>query len=179
MKEKVIHPGSERPALETVPEWYRSYVEIAEGDTLFDALEIALDRTLKLGKAFSENAGLLKYAPNKWTINELIQHLIDAERIFCYRALRFARNDSTDLTGFDHDAFVPASMANRRRTDLLLKELIAVRMSTISLFVSFTEAMLLSAGSANGCRISVQALGWIIAGHNTHHMRVIEERYLN
>lgn len=177
MSEKKILPGSERPDTSALPDYLTNYIDQAEGGNLYDALEIALDRTLKMAKAWPENAGLLKYADNKWTINELLQHMIDAERVFCYRALRFARNDKTDLSGYDHDTYVPESKANRRRTDLLLKELIAVRMSTIALFVSFTEEMLRRIGTANGSQISVQALAWVIAGHNAHHLRIIQERY--
>jgi hypothetical protein len=178
MNEKNIPPGAQRPDLNTVPEFYRGYVDKAESDSLFDAMEIALDRTMKLVKTLPENGGLLKYADDKWTINEVLQHIIDSERIFAYRALRFARADATELPGFDHDAYVPASKSNRRRTDLLLKELIAVRMSSIALFVSFTEEMLVARGVANGQTIDVRTIGWVIAGHNTHHLRVIQERYL-
>lgn len=179
MSDSKILPGSEMPNMDIVPGYYKGYVEQAEGPHLYDALEIALDRTMKLVKELPENGGMLKYAEDKWTINELLQHLIDSERVFCYRALRFARKDRTDLPGFDHDAYVPASMANRRRTDLLMKELVAVRMSTIELFVSFTEEMLRSTGTANGMDMNVQTIGWVIAGHNNHHLRIIQERYLS
>lgn len=177
MSQTSILPGTEKPDLETVPSFFRNYVEQAEGEHFFDSLEIALDRTYKLAKTLPENGGLLKYAEDKWTINEILQHIIDTERILSYRALRFARQDSTPLLSFDHNGFVPASKANRRRTDLILKELTAVRMSTIAMFVSFSEEMLLSKGVASDVELSVQTLGWIIAGHNTHHLRVILDRY--
>lgn len=118
------------------------------------------------------------YADGKWTIKELIQHLIDTERIFCYRALCFARNDKTDLPGFDQDLFVINSIAQDRDYKDLLDEMNLLRKGTIQLFKSFRQEDLLKIGSGSGSKISVRALGMVMAGHQKHHLQVIKERYL-
>src|SRR5690606_33181183 len=103
--------------------------------------------------------------------------LIDCERIFSYRALRFARQDKTDLSGFDQDDYVPASNANSRTMESLLKEYKSVRLATRVLFESFDEKALLQTGKANGYLVSVRALAFIIAGHEQHHLNIAKERY--
>lgn len=118
------------------------------------------------------------YAEGKWTVAEVLLHLIDAERVFQYRALRFARNDATDLPGFDQDNYVPESGAGTRNTQSLSEEFAAVRQATISLFRSFTQDQLLRSGTANSSAMSVRALGFVVCGHQKHHERIIRERYL-
>lgn len=119
-----------------------------------------------------------RYAEGKWTIKEIITHLTDAERIFAYRALRFARNDKTELPGFEENDYVPQSNAANRSIESLVAEYQAVRQATITLFESFTPDMCLLMGTASGMQISVRALGYIIAGHTLHHQQVIRQRYL-
>ena len=119
-----------------------------------------------------------RYAEGKWTVKELLQHLIDSERIFTYRALRFAREDSTNIPGYEHDDYIIPSRANKRTIDSLLQEYKALRASSIKLFESFDEDMLLQIGSANSSNVSVRAMGYIMIGHETHHCNVIKERYL-
>ena len=119
-----------------------------------------------------------RYAPGKWTVKEVLAHVIDDERIYAYRALRFARNDPTDLPGFDQDAYAPYSGANRRTVESLLGEFAAVRRATIALFDSLDDEALERAGVADGKRATVRALAYHIAGHELRHMNVIRERYL-
>ena len=119
-----------------------------------------------------------RYAEGKWTIKDIIQHLIDAERIFTYRALRFARNDKTNLSGFDENDYVDEANANDRTVMQLLTEMSAVRHATLLLFKSFTNEQLIRIGTSNNNLLSVRALGYIIIGHQNHHQRVFEERYL-
>lgn len=119
-----------------------------------------------------------QYAENKWTIKELIQHIIDTERILSYRALRFSRNDATDLPGFDEDWYVENSNGNIRPINELIEEFKQVRKATLSLFKSFSPEMLEKTGSANGSDMTVRALGFIIAGHQIHHLKVIKEKYI-
>ena len=119
-----------------------------------------------------------RYAEGKWTIKEIIGHLIDAERIFAYRMLRFARKDATDLPGFDENEYVPASEANERSIHGLLEEFTTVRAGTFSLWRSLTNEMLQRSGTVNGNRLSVRALAYITCGHEIHHLAVIKERYL-
>ena len=118
------------------------------------------------------------YAPGKWTIKELIQHVIDSERVFTYRALRIARLDKTALPGFDENDYVKVFNANQRSFNELLEELRIVRKSTILLFKSLDKKSMENMGIASGSNISVSALGYIISGHLLHHMQVINARYL-
>ena len=121
---------------------------------------------------------MYSYAEGKWTIKELVQHIIDAERVLSYRALRFSRNDTTNLSGFDEDWYVANSNGNERNFKDMLQEFIHVRNSTILLFKSFKPEMLLINGTASNSDMSVRALGFIIAGHQTHHLKIIKEKYL-
>lgn len=168
----------DRPDLAEVPSFYHGYVALAKGHDLLQALHDAsarMDATIaRVPVGRSDH----RYAPGKWSIKEVLQHVIDAERIFSYRALRFARNDATDLAGFDENTYAPNALADRRDLGHLSQELGVVRASTTALFQSFSPEMLLRAGTANDVSISVRALGWVIAGHATHHVNVIEQRYL-
>lgn len=119
-----------------------------------------------------------RYADGKWTIKELLQHVIDTERIFCYRALRFARNDKTALHSFEHDDYNLVSNANNRTMKSLLSEFDSVRKSSISLFESFNNEMLKRTGVASGNNMSVRAIGYLISGHANHHLNIFKERYL-
>ena len=121
---------------------------------------------------------LHRYAAGKWTIKETLVHISDDERIYAYRALRFARNDSTELPGFEQDDFARASNANARDLNDILDELATVRNATISLFNSFDEEALLRKGRADGKIMSVRAAAYHIAGHELHHMNIIKARYL-
>ncbi|SHM72300.1 DinB family protein [Polaribacter sp. KT 15] len=118
------------------------------------------------------------YDEGKWTLKELIQHVIDTERVFCYRALCFARNDKTELPGFDQDIFVDNDNANDRYFYELLSEMNVLRKSTIQMFKSFTSEALLRKGIASKNSISVRALGYLFSGHQLHHVNIIKERYL-
>ncbi|WP_343330175.1 DinB family protein [Polaribacter staleyi] len=118
------------------------------------------------------------YAEGKWTIKELIQHIIDTERVFCYRALCFARNDKTALPGFDQDLFVNNDSANDRDYQDLLDEMAVLRKSTIQLYKSFSDEALLRIGVASENKMSVRALGYLFSGHQIHHLNVVKERYL-
>lgn len=119
-----------------------------------------------------------RYAENKWTIKEILVHIMDDERIYAYRALRIARNDKTELPGFEQDEYVPYSRANERGLKNILKDYASIRKATISLFENFDEAAFLRAGTANGHIVSVRALAYHIAGHELHHMNIIKERYM-
>lgn len=119
-----------------------------------------------------------RYAEGKWTIKELLQHMIDAERVFNYRALRFSRNDKTELQGFDQDDFNNTANANNRDFQELLYEFYTLRVSTTAMYQSFSDEMLARVGTASGNLMSVRALGYLTAGHAQHHIRVFQERYL-
>ena len=119
-----------------------------------------------------------RYAVNKWSIKEIVGHLIDSERVFAYRALRFARKDQTALHGYDEDLFAANSNAHDRAWKDLLKEFYFTRNSTIELFKSFTHEMLDYVGFADEKKMSVRAIGYIILGHEVHHLQIIKERYI-
>lgn len=119
------------------------------------------------------------YAPGKWSIKEVLVHLIDDERIYAYRALRIGRGDRTPLPGFEQNEYVPFSHANERSVRSILKEYSAVRKATLSLFRNFSEEDLLRKGTANHHAFTVRALLYHIAGHELHHLHIIEENYLH
>jgi len=118
------------------------------------------------------------YADGKWTVKELVQHMIDTERVFAYRALRFARKDHTNLPGFDQDEFNTTANANSRDFLEMLEEFTLIRKSSISLFKSFDQEMLKTMGTASDSPMSVRAAGYIISGHALHHLNVLKEKYL-
>lgn len=158
--------------------FYRGYVKRLGNADLLEVLKTSEQEVLNALSDLTEEQYLYRYAEGKWTIKELLLHIIDAERVFNYRALRFARKDTTDLPGFDEDWYVDHSFANQRTASELLQEFSEVRRATISLFKSFSDETLMLSGTANGNPISVRALGFITAGHALHHLEIIKERYL-
>lgn len=160
-------------------EYFNYYINLVEDQEVIDVLEKNNSDIKGLFDLLVESQGDYRYAEEKWSIKELLVHLIDTERIFCYRALSFSRNDQTDLPGFDHDDFVKHSHANERSLSDIANEFKAVRKATIYLFKSFNEHMLKAKGTANGNQLTVTAIGYIIVGHAKHHMNVLQEKYLN
>ncbi len=165
--------------LETVPSFYKNYVKQIEETDLLQALRISGHRALELLHSIPEEKADYRYAEGKWSIRELLCHMIDAERIFAYRALRFARNDKTPLAGFEEKDYAPEANASGRSLQKIAAEMAHLRSATIDLFEGFTPEMLIRKGTANKNELSVVALGFIIAGHETHHCNVLKERYLS
>ena len=165
--------------MEEIPSFYRGYVEEAPDGDLIKTLRSASDRLWKTVSRIPTGHADHRYQPDKWSIKEVFQHVLDCERIFAYRALCFARMDDTELPGFDENAYAAAAQVGHRDFHELLREHDALRWTTVELFRSFTPEMLTRLGTANGTRISVRAIGWVIAGHAVHHMNVIDERYLD
>ena len=160
-------------------EYFQFYINLVDQTLeVATALEQTHKKTNKILDLITEDKGNYAYADGKWTIKELLVHMIDTERIFCNRALRFARNDKTDLPGYDHDNYVPFSGANERSLKDISDEFNVVRLGTIALFKSFTDDMLDRVGTANGNNLTVLSIGFIISGHETHHVNILEERYL-
>ncbi|WAC02372.1 DinB family protein [Lacinutrix neustonica] len=158
--------------------YFKNYIDQAGAVGLIEGLEKGLIEMKAFFLAIPPNKLEYRYAEDKWTIKEVISHLVDTERIFCYRALRFAREDKTALLGFDENKYVPSSLANDRELSDLVVEFCTQRQSTISLFNSFNNKMLICQGVASGGVVSVRALGFLIIGHEKHHQCVINERYL-
>jgi uncharacterized damage-inducible protein DinB len=141
-------------------------------------LEDNLRATKEFILSLPEEKLTFRYAGGKWTIKEILAHVVDDERIYAYRALRFARNDKTELPGFEQDVFAIHSGANERDVKDILKEFATVRRATISLFEGFNDGALLRAGVADGKVMSVRAAAYHIAGHEMRHVNIIRERYL-
>jgi uncharacterized damage-inducible protein DinB len=159
---------------------YHSYFKIyiddlaSNGKSIIENLIETGNHLEQFATTISKEKELYVYAEGKWTFKQLLVHVIDTERIFNYRALRFARNDSTELQGFDHDFYNENVAANSQE---LIDEFKSVRASSISLFKSFSEEVLLRKGSASGNIISVRAIGFLISGHQKHHLKIFKERY--
>jgi hypothetical protein len=167
-----------RPAAGEYAPFYAGYIaEMPDGD-LLAALERQGEETFSLLSALPEERGDHRYAPGKWTVKDIAAHLADAERIFAYRALRFARGDTAPLAGFDENEYARTAGAGQRRLVELAGELHDVRRATLSMFRGLPPGTGERRGSANGVEISVRALAWVIAGHERHHLRVLHERYL-
>ena len=164
--------------LSRVPSFYHGYIQQVQEDRLSDALQSHQQILLNELKQIPEERWDHRYAEGKWSIKEVVQHIIDAERIFCYRALRFARKDSVELPGFDENLFAANSKSERRTKQDLLEELATVQKSSALLFASFDEEQLQASGVANGKSIYVKAIGFIVVGHGLHHLNVVRERYL-
>lgn len=161
-------------------EYFNHYINLVKdkGD-IINVMEKTHQKTNELMDLITEDQGNYAYEKGKWTIKELLVHLIDTERIFCNRALRFARNDKTDLPGYDHDNYVQYSGANERCFADIANEFNLVRSASIALFKSFNENMLNRKGTANSNKLTVLAIGYIISGHEKHHINILEERYLS
>ena len=159
-------------------EFYAPYVATLDNEVLMDELEISVHRFIRFVQNIPMDKYDYRYADGKWTIKDIIQHLIDTERVFSYRALRFARNDKTELPGFEENHYADHAEGYRRSIQQLLTELAVVRQSTISLFKTFSDDILLRTGTASGRTMSVRAVGFIIIGHQNHHQKIFQERYL-
>jgi uncharacterized damage-inducible protein DinB len=164
--------------LDTIPHFYKNYVKQIDESDVVQALRISGNRMQELVHAIPAGKADFAYADGKWTVRELLCHIIDAERIFAYRALRFARNDKTPLAGFEENDYAPQANASGRSLQKIASEMVHLRASTIDLFESFTPEMLVRKGTSSNNELSVIALGFIIAGHETHHLKVLQERYL-
>lgn len=146
-------------------------------DWLFE-LENTFTETLDLFSQLTELEGNFKYRKNKWTLKELLEHLTDCEKIFNYRALRFSKNDQTELSGFDENLYVSNGNAKNQPLELLIEEFKLIRLSSIYFFGKLSEEELARVGISNGNLISVSSIAKHIATHNQHHLNIIKERYL-
>jgi DinB family protein len=166
-----------RPGADEHVPYYATYIAQVPGDDALPTLAEHIEAWHPALRRLTDAQALHRYAPGKWSVKEVLGHLCDGERVFGYRALRFARADATPLPGFDENAWVPNAGSDRRPVAELADELRAVRASSLALFRSFDAAALARRGDANGHGISVRALAWIIAGHAIHHQTILRERY--
>lgn len=161
-----------------MPDFFDKYINLLEDEDVISSLNDSLEVIENIDLEELEELGEKVYAPNKWTIKDIFQHIVDNERVQTYRALRFARNDRNQLQGYDQNLFANNTFARKRSLKDILDELILARKSTISLYKSFTNGMLRASGRANGVEISVLAIGFVISGHQKHHLKIIQERYI-
>ena len=158
--------------------YFKGFIKKATDVELLDGLMQNKKDTISFFKSIPEFKLDFAYDSGKWTVKQLLLHLIDVERIFVYRALRIARNDNTPLLSFDENLYATESQAEMYTIDQLLKSYQILRAYTINLFESFSNDMLLRIGEVSGSQISVRAIGFIIIGHEKHHIQIIKERYL-
>ncbi|WP_231373942.1 DinB family protein [Aureivirga marina] len=158
--------------------FYESYFQLNQENNIIQAMLNSEKELISMLLSISEEDFNYAYEQGKWTIKELMQHIIDNERVFGYRAMRFSRNDFTELPDYNEKETIPYSNANNRTKKEIIDEFIAVRKSSIALFSSFSKEMLLKKGIASKNYISVRALGYLISGHQRHHQNILKERYL-
>lgn len=159
--------------------YQESYIKLVDDAySLIEELEISVHSFIHFVREIPMDKYDYRYAEGKWTIKDIIQHLIDSERIFAYRALRFSRADETALPGFEENMYADNAHGNDRSINDLLTEMSALRHANIMMFKSFKEEDLLRKGTASGYTVSVRAFGFLIIGHQNHHMKIFKERYL-
>jgi len=169
----------EKPKEGEYPPYAIMYIGLLPDDGLvLKHLKNNLKATKDFILSLPEKKLIYRYAEGKWTIKEVLVHIIDDERIYAYRALRFARNDPTELPGFEQEDYARHSGANERSIKDILKEYAAVRNATIAFFNGLEEKAFTRAGVANKNFVSVRALAYHIAGHELHHINIVKERYL-
>lgn len=166
-----------RPEGDEIPPHFVGYVsKVTESDPVA-VLTSQIDVTAGLLRGLSEADALKRYAPGKWSVKEVVGHLADTERIMAYRALRIARGDETPLPGFDENAYVPPAKFDARPLADLVADFRTVRTATLGLFKSFDGEAWRRRGTASGKTISVRALGYVIPGHERHHVEILKTRY--
>ncbi len=177
-----IETAPSRPEAGEYAPYYERYISLvqstAETPDILAALNQQRRETMLLLSGRTEADGDLRYAPEKWSVKEVLGHMNDTERIMSYRALRIARGDATPIEGFEQDDYVRNGPFQRRPLADLIEDYIAVRRATLSLFCNLDEAAWTRRGIANKNEVTVRALAYIIAGHELHHRRILEEKYL-
>ena len=168
-----------RPSPTEYAPYFEKYTSLVQGNNIIASLTNQIQNTRALLKGLSEDQGNFRYAPDKWSIKEVIGHLIDTERIFAYRALRFARHDQTHLSSFDENAFVTNSNYTSRHLAGIAEEFDVVRQNSVYLFKNLDQDIWLRSGPVSDYQITVRALAYVIAGHELHHLNIIRSRYLN
>lgn len=166
-----------RPEPDEYGQFYQGYIEQVDQGDILEILKDQMHETYTLINSLTAKQAGYRYAEGKWTVKEVIGHLIDSERIFAYRGLCFARNETKALPGFDQDAYVDEGNFTDRSTQSIGDEYFSLRNATIVLFDSFSEEILSRKGIANDATFSVRSLAYIIAGHERHHLDVLRDKY--
>jgi hypothetical protein len=168
-----------RPAAGEFNAYYQPYIDKVKGNSIAEIITHHSQETEEFYSSLPLQEAGFAYAPGKWSIAGVVQHVIDAERIFAYRALRFARGDAQALLSFDENNYAAAANADNRLFDKLLLEMNALRVATDLMLLSFDDEMLARTGTASGSPVTVNALAYIIYGHLLHHKQILQERYLS
>src|SRR5215207_4038892 len=168
-----------RPAKDEYAPYYEKYTSLVPEGDVVETLARQLGETLALLRSVPEDKAGSRYEPGKWSVKEVVGHIIDTERIFAYRALRFARGDRTELPGFEQDGYIEAAAFDSRTLADLAEEFEHVRRSTLKLFGNLSGEAWLRRGTASGNEVSVRALAHIAAGHELHHVNILKTRYLS
>jgi hypothetical protein len=168
-----------RPESDEYAPYYERYISLVTGDDIIATLGEQLRETSALLSSRAEADGDFRYAPEKWSVKEVIGHLSDSERIFAYRALRVSRNDKTPIEGFEQDDYVRHGGFSQRRLADIVDEFISVRKATLSLLRGLDEAAWTRRGVANKNDVSVRALAYIMAGHELHHRTILKDKYFS
>lgn len=158
--------------------FYKTYIDVLGDAELIDMLQRQLENFPEFIESIPDDKWTHSYGPEKWTVAEVLLHVIDSERIFQHRAFRFSRGDTSPLPGFDQNDYAERSMADRRSKESLIEEYRVVRKSSISVFANLDRDNLENTGIASGMEWSVSALGFVICGHQKYHRNLIRERYL-
>jgi uncharacterized damage-inducible protein DinB len=159
--------------------YYERYISLIQGDDILSTLDQQRRETMLMLSCRSEQDGDFRYAPDKWSAKEVLGHICDTERVFAYRVLRISRADTTPLEGFEQDDYVRNGPFARRPLEDQVEDFIAVRRATLSLLRNLEEAAWSRRSMANKNEVTVRALAYIIAGHELHHRRILEERYFS
>lgn len=158
--------------------FYRGYLEHSSGTPLFESLECNHKKLLDIISRLDDEKAMFRYAPGKWSLKQMFGHMIDTEQIFSYRALSIARGEKAELPGYDHNSYVEKANFEGWPLSEFPNRFIACRKFTTLMFESFSDEMLMRKGVASGAPFTVRSLGFIIAGHELHHLSIYHERYL-
>ena len=173
----IITPTIARPEPGEYSPYHVRYISLVPGNDIIGTLESQRRQMLILLSGRDDKDGDLRYAPDKWSVKEVLGHICDSERIFAYRALRLSRADRTPIEGFEQDDYVCNGPFANRPIAELIEDYIAVRRATLTLFRNLDEQAWARRGIANNNEVSVRALAYLIAGHELHHRRILEEKY--
>jgi len=166
-----------RPQKSDYAPYYETYIGLVKGDNIVSALETIHSATQTFLKTIPAEKSNFRYAPGKWSVKQVLLHITDCERVFNYRALSIARGDTISLPGFDENTWAANSAPEKRTITDVAEEFSLVRQNTIHLFKTFDDEMVSRRGIANNNPVTVLALGYMIAGHEIHHINVMKERY--
>ena len=165
-----------KPSPEEYNVFNKTYIDLVEGGDILMTLARQSDFCATFFETFA-GKGDYRYADDKWSVKQLLQHIIDGERVFSYRIVRISRGDQTPISGFEENDYANAAPVDHRTVQDLISEFMALRSSTYAQIMSLTSEQWMMAGTASGSTISVRALVYIIVGHCAHHIKILEDRY--